>query len=350
MYVKLFQNCRNNRNVRPKAGNGGVFPLLVCFLLCAAGAAFAQNYSPQSAAGGNFAASAASPFAHRLQRGVGLYRESRWREAIAELRLAREQAENPRQTSEALYWIALAELSASDYEAALKDMDALEYSGGERVVDIAYHRGRAYYYLGFYDEAIALLYDYAAKAGSGERARVSAAYYWIGECLLSLGQIERAKDFFNAITEQYPESAKYEAASYRIALINQKKVEAELLEMIKWSHEESLKSIEENKRRERTYDQALNAYQKQIAEYQRDTRLSDLENLNLEYQRQLNLANERILSLESILESRSGSRLQPGAQQTSSAGDEERLAWALQLRRELEQNMRKMENSGGGTP
>lgn len=314
--------------------------LSLCLLLAAA-PAFSQFY--YSDGGG-------AQFAQKLQRGVSLYRESRWREAISELRAAQVEAGNQRQNSEALYWIALAELAAADYESALRDMDALERAGGDRTLDISYHRGRAYYYLGFYEEAVALLYDYAARAGAGERARVSAAYYWIGECLLSLGQLERAKDFFAAITEQYPESAKYEAASYRIALINQKKVEAELLEMIKWSHEESLKTIEENTRREKSFDQAMNAYQKQIAEYQRDSRLADLENTNLEYQRQLNLANERILALENLLDARHGAAAQPGAPQRLPIDEDERLAWALQLRRELEQNLRKMENSTGGAP
>lgn len=320
--------------------------LSLCLSLTAV-PAFSQFFNSNGGAGGG---SAGSQFAQKLQRGVNLYRESRWREAISELRAAQVEAGNQRQNSEALYWLALAELAAADYESALRDMDALERSGGERTLDIAYHRGRAYYYLGYYEEAIALLYDYATKAGTGEKARVSAAYYWIGECLLSLGQLEKAKDFFTAITEQYPESAKFEAATYRIALINQKKVESELLGLIKWSHEESLKNIEENNRREKTYDQALNAYQKQITEYQRDTRLADLENSNLEYQRQLNLANERILALENLLGSSAGLGTQPGAQQPTSVYEDDKLAWALQLRRELEQNLRKMENSGGGTP
>jgi TolA-binding protein len=215
---------------------------------------------------------------------------------------------------------------------------------------------------------MALLYEYATKAGTEEQARISAASYWLGECPLSLGQLDRAKDFFTAITEQYPDSAKYEAASYRLALINQKKVEAELLALIKWSHEESLKTIEEYQRRERAYDQALNTYQRQIAEHQRDNRLSEIENDNAEYRRQLNEAYERIFALERLLESRGGVVQQappysapphnaplgapPGASPGASPGarEDEKLAWAMQLRRELEQNLRKMEDANGVGP
>jgi len=75
-------------------------------------------------------------------------------------------------------------------------------------------------------------------------------------------------------------------------------VETELLSLLKWSHEESLKTMEEYQRRERSYDQALIAYQKRIADMLKNTRLADLENANAEYQKQLASAQERIKSLE----------------------------------------------------
>ena len=286
---------------------------------------------------------AASQYANRLKRGVDLYRESRWKDAVLELRGAQAEAANTRQRSEALYWIALAELSDSDYESALKTMDALENSGGSRTIDIAYHRGRAYYYLGYYEEAIILLNEYATKTGEDEKARISSAYYWIGESLFALGQFDRARFFFQTITEQYPESVKYEASSYRISLINQKKVETELLALLKWSHEESLKTIEEYRRRERTYDQALNSYQRQIAERERDTRLTEMETANTEYRRQIDEAQERIRSLEKLLESM-------GIVNNTTTTEENLRIWAMQLRGEMEQNVRNIENSDGGVP
>jgi chromosome segregation ATPase len=78
-------------------------------------------------------------------------------------------------------------------------------------------------------------------------------------------------------------------------------VETELLALLKWSHEESLKTMEEYQRREHSYDQALIAYQKRIADMLRDTRLSELENENAQYRQQLAAADERIRKLESDL-------------------------------------------------
>jgi tetratricopeptide (TPR) repeat protein len=143
--------------------------------------------------------------------------------------------------------------------------------------------------------------DGISAGGSENAGRKSAAFYWIGECLYSLGLLDKAGEVFSVIIEQYPQSAKYEAASYRIALINQKKIESELLDLLKWSHEESLKTMEEYQRRERSYDQALVAYQKRIADILKDTRLADLENANALYKKQLSEAETRIAALEENL-------------------------------------------------
>ncbi|MDR3249314.1 MAG: hypothetical protein LBT39_11070, partial [Treponema sp.] len=120
------------------------------------------------------------------------------------------------------------------------------------------------------------------------------------------GQLDYARDIFTIVTQDYPRSAKFEASSYRLALIHQKKIEEELLTLLKWSHEESLKAIEEYQRRERSYDQALIAYQKRIAELLKDTRLEDLDTTNTQLRRQLNDAVELNRQLEEELQGSSG--------------------------------------------
>jgi TolA-binding protein len=150
-------------------------------------------------------------------------------------------------------------------------------------------------------------------AGSDAAARKSAALYWIGECLYAMGQLDYARDVFTIVTDEYPRSAKYEASTYRIGLIGQKMIEEELLALLKWSHEESLKSIEEYQRRERSYDQALIAYQKRIAELLKDTHITDLEAANAQYRRQLLDAEARINTLESRLPSQSSTGALPSA-------------------------------------
>ncbi|GHU48882.1 hypothetical protein FACS1894200_06730 [Spirochaetia bacterium] len=232
-----------------------------------------------------------------LQQGMDLYGKGKWREAVLELRRAQGLAQTNAQRTQALYWISLAEIGAGEYEAAVRDIEELENTAapGALKQELAYNKGRCYYYLGRYEEAMVLLKNYADSAANEKKY---AAYFWIGESLFSLGQLDRARDIFTLIIQDAPQSTKYEAATYRIALINQKKVETELLNILKWSHEESLKTMEEYQRRERSYDQAIIAYQKRIAELLKDTRLADLESSNALYKNQLADAQNKIALLE----------------------------------------------------
>ena len=243
----------------------------------------------------------------RLQYGVSLYGRGFWPEAVAELRQCYSETSDPAIKADALYWIAMTELAAGNYENSIRAMDELERvsPANTKYAEVPYHRGRVYYYLGRYDEAISLFrmyIDSIAVDVPGESARKPAALYWMGECLYSLGQLDKAQDVFSLIVEQYPQSVKYEASSYRLALINQKKIEVELLSILKWTHEESLKTVEEYQRRERTYDQAIIAYQKKIAEMLRDSHLAELEASNADYRRRLIEAQARIATLEQRIE------------------------------------------------
>jgi hypothetical protein len=64
---------------------------------------------------------------------------------------------------------------------------------------------------------------------------------------------------------EYPKSAKLEASRYRLSLLEFKKRENELLKLLQWSHEEALKSVEEFRRREKAYEQAIAAYQRKLS-------------------------------------------------------------------------------------
>ena len=262
-------------------------------------------------AGDAFSQSASARQVSRLASGIDLYSQGKWHEAVSELRRIQAEAPSRGLRGEALFWISLSQLSAGAYGEALKDMDALAEADphNPRLADLPYHRGRVLYYLGRYDEAILNLKGFAdsIKPGSGgalssaDSSRKSAALFWIGESLYSMGQLDRAGDVFRIVIDEYPGSPKYEASVYRLALINQKKVELELLGLLKWSHEEALRNMEEFRLRESSYDQALSAYQKRITEMERDARALNLEESNSLYREQLESAEERIRYLESTL-------------------------------------------------
>jgi len=253
---------------------------------------------------GQIAAQPSPKLPVELAAGIDLYGQGQWREAVVELRryIAASGASVPSTfLAEAHYWIAMAELSAGEYEAAAQDFDQvvnIDPRGG-RAAEAPYQKGRALYYLGRYDQALILLSAYAETAV--DDARKSAALYWMGECLYALGRLDDSRSLFSAITTKHTDSSKFEAASYRLALIDQKKIETELLKLLKWSHEESLKTVEEYQRRERSYEQAIVAYQKRIAEMLKDTRMADLERTNDELQKSLSEAQAGLAAANAAL-------------------------------------------------
>jgi len=231
---------------------------LLCFLLLAAVIAPAQNSNQ-------------ADYLRRIQNGSQLYDLSRWYEAAMEFRRAQEIAGNVNDWSQALYWVILSELAYSDYGSALRDMDELQKTapGSSFNRDMLYHRARVYYNQGFFDEALILFRQYTDAVSDVNREttdRKAAAFFWMGECLYSMGQFDEAETFYSWVVTMYPESLKIEAASYRIDLIKQKKIETELLALLQWSHEESLRTSEDYQRKLRTYESTLNTYQRRISD------------------------------------------------------------------------------------
>ncbi len=288
-----------------------------------------------------------------LARGVELYGEAKWHDAVLELKRAAATLTSKDEASEAAYWISLAEIGAGDFEAAARDLDALITADpmGKRANEAAYQKGRAFFHLGRYDDAIVTFKTYSDLAVDDQRK--SAAAFWIGESLYALGRLEDARSVFSLIVERYPTSLKYEAAYYRVALIDQKAIETELLKLLKWSHEESLRTVEEYQRRERSYEQAIVAYQKRIAEMLKDGRLADLEKENKELAEQLAAAR-----LSSIPAPEQPAAIAPAvpvpapaAQAPQTPGDSERVARLLALKaKALELQNKVQEKLGAAEP
>jgi tetratricopeptide (TPR) repeat protein len=226
--------------------------------------------------------SAQDQFTRRFQNGSQLYVLSRWYEAGIEFRRAQESAGNINDWAHALYWVILSELGSSDYGSALRDMEELERNASNSIYarDMVYHRARVYFNQGHFEDSLFLFNRYNSSVTDTDRVsseRRAAAFFWMGECLYAMGQFAEAEKFYAWVLERYPESPKIQAASYRIDLIIQKKIEAELLALLQWSHEEALRTSEDYQRTIRTYEYTLNIYQRRIAEL---TPTAGLLNLN----------------------------------------------------------------------
>jgi len=212
-----------------------------------------------------------SLYARRMGSGVQLYNLTRFQEAAIEFRRAQEIASTVNDWSQALYWVILSELAYSDYGSALRDMEDLQRRSpnSNYTRDMLYHKARVYLNQGYYEDALALFNQYINSTYDSDRDaadRRAAAFFWMGECLYAVGQLDEAEKFYAWVIGRYPESPKVEASSYRVDLIKQKKIEAELLALLQWSHEESLRTSEDYQRVIRTYENTLNSYQRRIAE------------------------------------------------------------------------------------
>ncbi|WP_461254991.1 tetratricopeptide repeat protein [Treponema sp. R80B11-R83G3] len=235
-----------------------VLPFVLLLLLICADFLGAQE-SPQA------------QYTRRYQNGTQLYKLARYQEAAIEFRRAQEIAPTVNDKAAALYWVILSQLAYSDFGSAIRDMEDLAKisPNSPYTRDMLYHRGRVYYNQGYFEEALFYLNRYNQSTTDADRQsadRRAASFFWMGECLYSMGQYEEAEKFYAWVIARYTDSPKVEAAAYRIDLIKQKKIESELLALLQWSHEEALRTSEDYQRTIRTYEYTLNMYQRRIAE------------------------------------------------------------------------------------
>jgi TolA-binding protein len=263
----------------------------------------------------------------QIDRGIELYGDGRWGEAIVQLRRAQQDNIGARSRAEAQFWIAMAEFAAEQYQDAIHDFDEISRidPGNIRSVEVPYQKGRAYYYLRRYDEAIKLLSAYADsiridgrylngirisgwnESGfysdpEGDYNRKSAAIYWMGECFYAMDDMTRAEELFNIVVKEYPKSHKFEPSTNRLALIKQKKIEVELLNILKSVPSESQQTVraaakppeeappspppvDEARRQADEAQRQANEAQRQANEAQRQRQAN--ENAILEYQKRI---------------------------------------------------------------
>jgi TolA-binding protein len=149
-----------------------------------------------------------------------------------------------------------------DAERALEQYIA-SYQKAPDYPEALYQKGRLLYMQEQLEPAVQVLQGFLSAYPKS--AFVPNAYFWVGESLYALGKLDQALSVFRKVLRDYPASFKAEAAQYRVSLIELGRKEAELAKLLKWSHENSLKTIEEFQRRERAYEQAIETYQKRLA-------------------------------------------------------------------------------------
>jgi outer membrane protein assembly factor BamD (BamD/ComL family) len=199
-----------------------------------------------------------------LHRGIEAYKQSDFRAAAG---LFRALAENDTaaERSEACFWLAKSLTALERYDEAAVYLETFmkQFPESPYYPEAFYERGRILYFQKEYDSAVVSFQNFLSRYPESEYA--ANAYFWTGEALFALGNLDSAEKMFLTVVTRYPTSLRVEAARYRGALIGLKYREDELLKLLKWSHEEYLKSLEARARLEKTYAEIVSSYQRQIA-------------------------------------------------------------------------------------
>jgi tetratricopeptide (TPR) repeat protein len=137
------------------------------------------------------------------------------------------------------------------------------YPGAPDYEEASYQKARLLFMQEDFESAIQVVQAFIAAYPRS--AYLSSAWFWAAESMYGLGRLDEASSVYQKIITDFPTSAKVEAAQYKVSLIQLRKKEVELTRLLKWSHEELLRSVEEYQNRERAYVQAIEAYQKRLA-------------------------------------------------------------------------------------
>jgi tetratricopeptide (TPR) repeat protein len=289
----------------------------------------------------------------RLEQGIRFYRSGNWTDAALELRRARIEAVNPGQLAESLYWLSLTEFSMGEYEAALRDMNELQRiaPAGLRADNMLYYKGRSLYHMnrpGEALEALRLYEDILRRSNIDTpltRTQRTTLSYWIGECLYALGQQDQAAELFTQVVNARPRIEKYEAASYRLTIIGQNKLQAEIMGMLDWSYAECLRLEKENREQEAAFNETIASYQQQIDDALGDTMAKvELEAGIAEYRRLLGNAEDRIRILEDRLSE--AEKTQDIAAPPLAPGQEDAARRIRELKEKTEKLRSSIKNNG----
>lgn len=215
-----------------------------------------------------------------LTVGIEYFQSTKYSEALLSFREIILDSSLSALHSDAYFWIAKSYIALRKIEEAVRNIDFFlqSYPQHRYYAEAFYQKGRLLFLQQEYEKSILLFQEFLVLYGDSPFAANS--YYWIGESLYLLGHYDEAHKLFSMIIRKYPSSFKVEAANFKLSLIDLKYREIELLKLLKMSHEEYLKSLEEFLIREKTYEQALSSYQRRLSDALSDDTDSIITGLN----------------------------------------------------------------------
>jgi TolA-binding protein len=200
-----------------------------------------------------------------ISDGIDLFRNGQYDKTIQFLRAFLQGSPNDKQKAAAYLLLAKSCIAVGTLDEAEKNLEyyIANYPHAADIQEALYQKGRLLFLQDDFEDCLQSLQSFLSAYPKSPFA--PSAWFWIGESLYGLGRLDEAQAAYSKILTDFPSSVKVEAAQYKVSLIQLTQKEVELARLLKWSHEEFLKSTEEFQARENTYQQAIEAYQKRLA-------------------------------------------------------------------------------------
>lgn|GEM_PF-783348 len=200
-----------------------------------------------------------------LDKGIAGFRSGKYSESLTYFRDIVIDSNQRKVHSDAYFWIAKSYIALRQLDNAEENLEFFiqNFADHKYYQEALYQKGRLMFLQNDYENCILESHNFIESYP--DSAYAANAYFWSAESLYALGRLEEAESLYSHIVYTYPASYKVESATYRLAMIEQKYREESLVELLKLTHEEYLKSIEEFQVREKTYENALDSYQKKLS-------------------------------------------------------------------------------------
>lgn len=241
-----------------------------------------------------------------MESGLTNFSSRNYTLALSDFRNIILNSENENLHGTAYYWIARCYMAQNLLDKAENNLDFFiqNFSGNNLYPDAVYQKARLLFRKGEYDNSVQVFYKFIESYS--DHPYISNSYFWIAESLYFLGHLEEAEIIYSMIIREYPNSYKLEASKYKLSLITLKFRENELLKLLKISHEEYLKTLEEFQRREKTYEQSISDYQRKLFAASSDDQkslIAEISRDNMTKDENLDSLKQQIVQLNSTIAS-----------------------------------------------
>lgn len=203
----------------------------------------------------------------KIKNGITFFQNEAYDKSLQEFREVILNTTLQDYHADAYYWITRIYLASGQNENASKSIEFFlsNYRNHPLYPELYYQKGRILFLQEDYENSILLFKSFIDSFP--ESPFVPNSFFWIGEALYFLGHYDEAYKIFSLVVQNFPTSFKYETAQYRISLLDLKRRENELLQLLKISHEEYLSLLDEFQRKEKGYEQAILEYQRKLSSF-----------------------------------------------------------------------------------